>query len=365
MMQNRVTDILGIRYPIVEGGMSIAGNGLLAAAVSNGGGLGVVSSNPGWSPVASRIENVQYHIREARNNTKLPIGANVPLFHVGEYAERHIEMLIEESVEVVVTSGGSPKKLTPRLKAAGITVMHVVGNAKQAKAAEDAGVDIVVCEGYEAGRNRKSGRADHLRHDADCCRRSAPSRHSGRWHCGWPGPTWLLSRLARKAFRWAALSWRPRNVMSILGSNRHWLTLQDVATLMTTRSLGKLSRVLKTDLTMKMVELERRGAIDELKALAVRTEPSRADCRCAEHRLPLSAVRCWRPAKARRARQSLWFAVKSAAELIADMVAEADAGCRHCNRSSCVTLSGNAWNIPTPKTNKLSPEGKLRRLRTS
>ena len=329
MMQNRVTDILGIRYPIVEGGMSIAGNGLLAAAVSNGGGLGVVSSNPGWSPVASRIENVQYHIREARNNTKLPIGANVPLFHVGEYAERHIEMLIEESVEVVVTSGGSPKKLTPRLKAAGVTVMHVVGNAKQAKAAEDAGVDVVVCEGYEAGGIESPDELTTFVMTpivADAV--SLPVIAAG----GIADGRGYLAALALGAegvqvgsafMATTECHVHPRFKQALVDST-------DVATLMTTRSLGKLSRVLKTDLTMKMVELERRGAIDELKAL-MQSVPSRveqiagAQSIGAHYRGQMEGDLETGEGAAGQG-VALVREVKSAAEFIADMVAEADAG---------------------------------------
>ena len=329
MMQSRVTDILGIRYPIVEGGMSIAGNGLLAAAVSNGGGLGVVSSNPGWSPVASRIENVRYHIQEARNNTKLPIGANVPLFHVGEYAERHIEMLIEESVEVVVTSGGSPRKLTPRLKAAGITVMHVVGNAKQAKAAEDAGVDIVVCEGYEAGGIESPDELTTFVMTpivADAV--SLPVIAAG----GIADGRGYLAALALGAegvqvgsafMATTECHVHPRFKQALVDST-------DVATLMTTRSLGKLSRVLKTDLTMKMVELERRGAIDELKAL-MQSVPSRveqiagAQSIGAHYRGQMEGDLETGEGAAGQG-VALVREVKSAAELIADMVAEADAG---------------------------------------
>ena len=329
MMRSRVTDILGIRYPIVEGGMSIAGNGLLAAAVSNGGGLGVISSNPGWSPVASLIDNVRQHIHEARNNTKLPIGANVPLFHVGDYAERHIEMLIEESVEVVVTSGGSPKKLTPRLKAAGVTVMHVVGNAKQAKAAEDAGVDIVVCEGYEAGGIESPDELTTFVMTpivADAVR--LPVIAAG----GIADGRGLLAALALGAegvqvgsafLATTECHVHPKFKQALVDS-------QDVATLMTTRSLGRLSRVLKTDLTMKMVELERRGAIDELKAL-MQSVPSRveqiagAQSIGSHYRGQMEGDLETGEGAAGQA-VALVREVKSAAEFIADMVAEADAG---------------------------------------
>lgn len=155
MWKTRVCELLGIEYPIVEGGMTMAGNGELAAAVSNAGGLGMIGMNPGWSPPDEQIENLRDHIRRAKNLTSKPFGVNFTIF-VGneidsERTKKCMDMAVEEGVKIAACSGGSPRQYTKHLKDNGIKVIHVVGNVRQAKTAEDAGVDIIAAEGYEAG----------------------------------------------------------------------------------------------------------------------------------------------------------------------------------------------------------------------
>jgi len=151
MWKTRVTGMLGIQYPILEGGMTMAGNAELAAAVSNAGGLGVIGSNPGWVPVDKRVENLRKHIRRVKELTSKPFGVNFTVFAMAELAEKLIDTAVEEGVKVAIVTGGSPKLFTKTLKDAGIVVMHLVGNSKHAKTAEAAGVDVVIAEGYEAG----------------------------------------------------------------------------------------------------------------------------------------------------------------------------------------------------------------------
>jgi enoyl-[acyl-carrier protein] reductase II len=151
MWKTRVCDILGIEFPILQGGMSIAGNAELAAAVSEAGGLGMLGSNPGWSPPEQHVEHLRAQIRKLKALATKPFGVNFTLFVMQEKGKEIIDMAIEEGIKIAVTSGGNPRIFTRQLKDAGVTVMHVVGNARQAKAAEDAGVDIVIAEGYEAG----------------------------------------------------------------------------------------------------------------------------------------------------------------------------------------------------------------------
>lgn len=273
MFASRVTEILGIRYPILEGGMAIAGNGDLAAAVSNGGGLGVVAANPGWSPMTERIENVRRHIRRAKELTDKPVGANVPLFFLDNFANNQVSMLIEEKVDVVITSGGSPKILTGKLKDAGIKMIHVVSNVRQAVAAQAAGVDIVVCEGYEAGGVEG---ADELTTmvltplvvDAvDIPVVAAGGIADGR---GLMAALALGAEGVQMGTAFLAASEchvHPRFKQAICES-------PDTATVMTQRILGRLSRVLKTDFTMKMVEYDRRYAVEELKAHIESVPPS-------------------------------------------------------------------------------------------
>jgi len=246
--------------------MAIAGNGELAAAVSNGGGLGVVSSNPGWASVEERTENVRAHIRRAKALTQKPLGANFPIFILGDHAQRHFEMLVEEGIRVVACSGGSPKLMTRRFKDAGMTVLHVVGNVKQARAAEDAGVDLVVCEGYEAGGVENPDELTTL--VLTPCVVDAvkiPVLAAG----GIADGRGLLAALALGAegvqMGSAFLATRECHVHEDF--KQAIVRSPDTATVMTQRSLGRLSRALKTEFTLKMAELDRRGAADELRAL--------------------------------------------------------------------------------------------------
>jgi len=266
MFKSRVTEILGIEHPVLEGGMSLAGNGELAAAVSNAGGLGIVSANPGWSSMDDRLDNVRQHIRIAKSLTDKPIAANVPLFFVDNFAQRHVAMLIEEKVEVVTTSGGSPKILTALLKNAGIKVIHVVGNVKQALAAEAAGVDLVVCEGYEAGGIEGPDElttlvltplvVDALKIPVVAAGGIADGR-------GFMAAMALGAEGVQLGTAFLASSEchvHPNFKQAIVSST-------DTATVMTQRALGRLSRVLRTEYTSKMAEMDRRGAVDEIRAL--------------------------------------------------------------------------------------------------
>lgn len=142
-MENRINALFGIRYPIVAGGMIWCSGWRLAAAVSEAGGLGLIGSG------SMTPDLVREHIRKCRATTQKPFGVNVPLMY--RYAEQVIEVIIEERVPVVFTSAGNPKTWTERLHAAGCKVAHVVSSKKFALKAEEAGVDAIVAEGFEAG----------------------------------------------------------------------------------------------------------------------------------------------------------------------------------------------------------------------
>jgi enoyl-[acyl-carrier protein] reductase II len=274
LFKTRVTEILGIEHPIVEGGMAMAGNGELAAAVSNGGGLGVVSSNPGWAAVEDRTENVRAHIRRAKALTDRPLGANFPIFILGSYADRHLEMIVEEGIRIVACSGGSPKAMTRKFKDAGLTVLHVVGNVKQARAAEDAGVDLVVCEGYEAGGVENPDElttmvlvpcvVDALKIPVLAAGGIADARGLvAAFALGAEGVQMGSAFLATKECHV-----HPNFKQAIVSSG-------DTATVMTQRALGRLSRAMKTEFTLKLQELDRRGAAEELKALLASAPPGK------------------------------------------------------------------------------------------
>lgn len=140
---NRITQLFGIRYPIVQGGMVWCSGWRLASAVSNGGGLGLLGAG------SMHCETLRGHIRRMKEATDRPWGVNVPLMY--PEIERLMEILVEERVKIVFTSAGSPRKWTPFLKERGMTVVHVVSSALFARKCEEAGCDAVVAEGFEAG----------------------------------------------------------------------------------------------------------------------------------------------------------------------------------------------------------------------
>lgn len=144
-MQTRlsITELFGIEFPIVQGGMIWCSGWELASAVSNAGGLGLIGSGSMYPEV------LRDHIRKCKQATDKPFGVNVPLLYPD--IEQHLEILVEEGVKIVFTSAGNPAKYTGWLKDRGMTVVHVVANTKFAKKCEDAGVDAIVAEGFEAG----------------------------------------------------------------------------------------------------------------------------------------------------------------------------------------------------------------------
>ncbi len=140
---NRITKLFNIQYPIIQAGMIWASGWRLASAVSNAGGLGIIGAGSMYPEV------LEEHIQKCKEATNKPFGVNLPLLYPD--IDKHIEIIIREKVPVVFTSAGNPKTWTKTLKDNGITVVHVVSSAKFAKKSEDAGVDAVVAEGFEAG----------------------------------------------------------------------------------------------------------------------------------------------------------------------------------------------------------------------
>lgn len=140
---NRITQLFGIRYPIIQAGMIWASGWRLASAVSNAGGLGIIGAGSMYPDV------LREHIRQCKAATSNPFGVNLPLLYPD--IDKHIKIIIEEGVPVVFTSAGNPKTWTSILKEKNITVVHVVSSSKFARKAEEAGCDAVVAEGFEAG----------------------------------------------------------------------------------------------------------------------------------------------------------------------------------------------------------------------
>lgn len=140
---NRLTELLGIKYPIIQGGMVWCSGWELASAVSNAGGLGVIGSGSMYPDV------LRTHIRKCKAATQKPFAVNLPLIYP-QIAD-HIDIILEERVPVVISSAGSPAKYTSLFKSHGLKVMHVVASVKFALKCEEAGVDAIIAEGFEAG----------------------------------------------------------------------------------------------------------------------------------------------------------------------------------------------------------------------
>lgn len=140
---NRITTLFGIEYPIIQGGMVWCSGWRLASAVSNAGGLGLLGAG------SMHPETLQEHIGRMKTATDKPWGVNVPLMY--PEIDRLMRIITDSGVKIVFTSAGSPKKFTPMLHEAGITVAHVVASSAFARKCEEAGVDAVVAEGFEAG----------------------------------------------------------------------------------------------------------------------------------------------------------------------------------------------------------------------
>tara|TARA_R100001369_G_scaffold90306_1_gene129126 strand:+ start:13702 stop:14643 length:942 start_codon:yes stop_codon:yes gene_type:complete len=142
-MGNRIADLFGIQYPIIQAGMVWASGWRLASAVSNAGGLGIIGAGSMYPEV------LREHIGKCKLATNKPFGVNVPMLYPD--IEKLMAIIVELNVKIVFTSAGNPKTWTTYLKDRGITVVHVVSSVKFAQKAEEAGVDAIVAEGFEAG----------------------------------------------------------------------------------------------------------------------------------------------------------------------------------------------------------------------
>ncbi len=140
---NRIRQLFGIKYPIIQGGMVWCSGWELASAVSNSGGLGLIGAGSMYSDV------LREHIIKCKKATNMPFGVNLPLLYAN--IDEHIKVIIEEEVKIVFTSAGNPKIYTSKLQDHGIKVVHVIANKKFAIKCVESGVDAIVAEGFEAG----------------------------------------------------------------------------------------------------------------------------------------------------------------------------------------------------------------------
>lgn len=143
MMQNKITELFNIKYPLIQAGMVWNSGYKLASAVSNAGGLGLIGAGSMYPEI------LREHIQKCKKATDKPFGVNVPMLY--PQIEEIMNIIVEEGVKIVFTSAGNPKTWTSFLKEKGITVVHVVSSVKFAMKSQEAGVDAVVAEGFEAG----------------------------------------------------------------------------------------------------------------------------------------------------------------------------------------------------------------------
>jgi enoyl-[acyl-carrier protein] reductase II len=302
-MPNRksITELFGIEYPIVQGGMIWCSGWELASAVSNAGGLGLIGSGSMYPEV------LRDHIRKCKQATDKPFGVNVPLLYPD--IEQHLEILVEEGVKIVFTSAGNPAKYTGWLKDRGMTVVHVVANTKFAKKCEDAGVDAIVAEGFEAGGH--NGREETttmclIPLIVDCV--SVPVIAAGGIGCGRTMAAAMClgasgvqvgSRFAASIESSAHAHFKEQILSAVEGSTE--LTLKEITPV----------RLLKNPFYEAVIQAYERGAdVEELKALLGRGRAKRGmfEGDMVEGELEIGQI------SARLDR------IETAAEIVADMV---------------------------------------------
>lgn len=265
-MENRITSLFGIRYPIVAGGMIWCSGWRLAAAVSEAGGLGLIGSG------SMTPDLLREHIRRCREATRKPFGVNVPLMY--RYADQIIETVIEERVPVVFTSAGDPKSRTAQLHEAGCKVAHVVSSSKFARKSEEAGVDAVVAEGFEAGGH--NGREEtptmvltpHVRRAVRIPLLAAGGIATGR---GMLAAFALGAEGVQLGTRFALT----RESSASEEFKRLCLSLEEGGTTLALKKLAP-TRLVRNDFCRAVEEAESRGATaEELSALLGRGRPKR------------------------------------------------------------------------------------------
>lgn len=257
-MDNRITTLFGIEYPIVQGGMVWCSGWKLASAVSNAGGLGLLGAG------SMRPDMLREHIQAMKKATSKPFGVNIPLMY--PEIDKVIEVIIEEGVKIVFTSAGSPKKYTPLFKQHGITVVHVVSSSLFATKCEEAGVDAIVAEGFEAGgHNGREETTTLVLIPAVRKATSLPLLAAGGIGTG----SQMLAAMALGAdgvqigSRFAVAS----ESSACEAYKQAVINTKEGDTILTLKKLSPV-RLVKNEFSAKVQELEDKGAsVDELKAL--------------------------------------------------------------------------------------------------
>lgn len=258
-MKTAITELLGIEYPVIQGGMAWVAESHLASAVSNAGGLGLIAA------AAAPAEWVREQIREAKKMTDKPFGVNIML--MSPEADAVAKVVIEEGVQVVTTGAGSPEKYMADWKAAGVKVIPVVASTALAKRMERCGADAVVAEGTEAGGHigeiTTMALVPQVVDAVSIPVIAAGGIADGR---GMAAAFMLGAKGVQVGTAFAA------SKESIIHENykNSILKAKDIDTRVTGRSTGHPIRVLRNDMTRKYLELEQAGApFEELESLTL------------------------------------------------------------------------------------------------
>jgi enoyl-[acyl-carrier protein] reductase II len=255
---NRITRLFNIDYPIIQAGMVWASGWRLASAVSNAGGLGLIGSG------SMNPDVLREHIRKCKTATSKPFGVNLPLLYSG--IDKQVQVIIDEGVKIIFSSAGNPATWTSVLKEKGIIVVHVVSSSKFAKKAEDAGCDVIVAEGFEAGgHNGREETTTMVLIPAVCHSVKIPVIAAGGIATG-------RQMLAAMVMGAEAVQMGSRFVASEEASSHiefkeRVIAAKEGDTLLTMKKLTPV-RLLKNDFFNKVQDAELRGAsVDEMKEL--------------------------------------------------------------------------------------------------
>mgnify|MGYP002543311184 FL=1 len=255
---NRICELFGIRYPIVQGGMVWCSGWRLASAVSNAGGLGLLGAG------SMHPDMLREHIAKCREATSNPFGVNVPLMY--PEIDKLMQILIEEKVKIVFTSAGNPALYTDFLHRHGITVAHVVSSSRFARKCEQVGVDAVVAEGFEAGgHNGREETSTLCLIPAVCQATSLPLLAAGGIASGEAmAAVMLLGAEGVQVGSRFALS---KESSAHENFKRHCLNLQEGDTFLTLKKLSPV-RLVKNEFYESVENAQQRGAsTDELREL--------------------------------------------------------------------------------------------------
>ena len=257
-MDNRICELFGIKYPIVAGGMVWCSGWRLASAVSNAGGLGLIGSG------SMHPETLREHIRKCKAATDKPFGVNIPLMY--PEIESIMDIVISEGVKIVFTSAGNPKTWTARLHEAGIKVAHVIASTKFAMKCDEAGVDAIVAEGFEAGGH--NGREE----TTTMCLIPAVRKVTTKPLLAAGGIGSGEAMLAAMALGADGVQVGTRFALTVESSasdefKTHCLNLNEGDTMLTLKQISP-TRMIKNELFNRVAEAEAKGAsVDELREI--------------------------------------------------------------------------------------------------